>query len=120
MRNNAYRREVRMTEHVPGRREFLKKMTAFGRNRREADLRSLGSLRHQGQRSGAPAHGCRPDVDGSHLSTGGRRLVSHDPRSGAASGRNYISEKETASLIELNESIAKMLRRWQGTLTTGR
>ena len=38
----------------------------------------------------------------------------------AASGRNYISEKETASLIELNESIAKMLRRWQGTLTTCR
>jgi len=34
----------------------------------------------------------------------------------AASGRTYISEDEMTALIELNESIAKMLRRWQATL----
>ena len=36
----------------------------------------------------------------------------------AADGRRYITVVETAELIELNESIAKMLRRWQGTLQT--
>jgi four helix bundle protein len=35
----------------------------------------------------------------------------------AADGRNYISGVETIELIDLNDSIAKMLRRWQGTLT---
>ena len=34
----------------------------------------------------------------------------------AAEGRNYLSASETADLISLNESIAKMLRRWQATL----
>ena len=34
----------------------------------------------------------------------------------AAAGRNYLPAEETAQLIALNESIAKMLRRWQGTL----
>src|SRR5438093_7520989 len=36
----------------------------------------------------------------------------------AADGRKYLSSTETAELIALNESIAKMLRRWQGTLET--
>jgi four helix bundle protein len=36
----------------------------------------------------------------------------------AASGRNYIPDTEAAELIELNESIAKMLRRWESTLET--
>jgi four helix bundle protein len=34
----------------------------------------------------------------------------------AAQGRNYLSASETADLISLNESIAKMLRRWMATL----
>ena len=34
----------------------------------------------------------------------------------AAEGRQYLSADETADLIRLNESIAKMLRRWQATL----
>ena len=34
----------------------------------------------------------------------------------ASTDRNYITPTETTELIELNESIAKMLRRWQGTL----
>jgi four helix bundle protein len=34
----------------------------------------------------------------------------------AANGRNYLTATETAELIALNESIAKMLRRWQATL----
>ena len=34
----------------------------------------------------------------------------------AASGRDYISKDEAADLIEINESIAKMLRRWMATL----
>jgi four helix bundle protein len=34
----------------------------------------------------------------------------------AAEGRNYLSAAETADLISLNESIAKMLRRWMATL----
>jgi four helix bundle protein len=34
----------------------------------------------------------------------------------ACEGRNYITSMELAELIELNESISKMLRRWQGTL----
>jgi four helix bundle protein len=34
----------------------------------------------------------------------------------AADGRKYITAPETAELVALNESIAKMLRRWQGTL----
>lgn len=33
-----------------------------------------------------------------------------------ASGRNYLTAAETASLIELHERIARMLRRWQATL----
>jgi four helix bundle protein len=37
----------------------------------------------------------------------------------AADGRKYIAMAETAELIALNESIAKMLRRWQGTLEAG-
>jgi four helix bundle protein len=37
----------------------------------------------------------------------------------AAEGRNYLSASETADLIVLNESIAKMLRRWQATLEPG-
>jgi four helix bundle protein len=36
----------------------------------------------------------------------------------AAAGRNYLSTDETPELMSLNESIAKMLRRWQGTLDT--
>ena len=36
-----------------------------------------------------------------------------------ANGRNYVAATETASLIELNERIAKMLRRWQATLEPG-
>ena len=34
----------------------------------------------------------------------------------AASGRNYLSPAEASDLITLNESIARMLRRWQATL----
>ena len=34
----------------------------------------------------------------------------------ACEGRKYISSSEAAELIELNESIARMLRRWQSTL----
>jgi four helix bundle protein len=34
----------------------------------------------------------------------------------AAQGRKYLSADEAAELIELNESIARMLRRWQATL----
>jgi four helix bundle protein len=34
----------------------------------------------------------------------------------AAAGRNYLSEDESKELIALNESIARMLRRWQSTL----
>jgi hypothetical protein len=34
----------------------------------------------------------------------------------ACEGRNYIGSMELAELIELNQSISKMLRRWQGTL----
>jgi four helix bundle protein len=37
----------------------------------------------------------------------------------AAEGRHYLAESETADLIRLNESIAKMLRRWQATLEPG-
>lgn len=37
----------------------------------------------------------------------------------AAEGRNYITSTETTELIELNESISKMLRRWQATLDAG-
>jgi len=33
-----------------------------------------------------------------------------------ADGRQYLKADEIDGLIELNESIAKMLRRWQGTL----
>jgi four helix bundle protein len=36
----------------------------------------------------------------------------------AAEGRRYITETETGDLIALNESIAKMLRRWLSTLKT--
>jgi hypothetical protein len=35
-----------------------------------------------------------------------------------ADSRKYITGVETIELIDLNESIAKMLRRWQGTLKT--
>ena len=35
----------------------------------------------------------------------------------AAEGRKYLAAAETAELIALNESIARMLRRWQSTLT---
>ena len=35
----------------------------------------------------------------------------------AAEGRKYLAAAETAELIALNESIARMLRRWQATLT---
>ncbi len=38
----------------------------------------------------------------------------------AAGGRHYLVVTETTELIALNESIAKMLRRWQGTLDTRR
>jgi four helix bundle protein len=34
----------------------------------------------------------------------------------AAAGRNYLSPTEQDKLIELNEGIARMLRRWQATL----
>jgi hypothetical protein len=34
-----------------------------------------------------------------------------------ADGRAYLRPGETAALISLNESIAKMLRRWYATLT---
>ena len=33
-----------------------------------------------------------------------------------AEGRKYISAAELAEAIELNESISKMLRRWEATL----
>jgi four helix bundle protein len=36
-----------------------------------------------------------------------------------ANGRNDLSVAETGALIELNERIAKMLRRWQATLEPG-
>jgi hypothetical protein len=35
----------------------------------------------------------------------------------AAEGRNYLGADETAEFIALNESIARMLRRWQAKLT---
>ena len=38
----------------------------------------------------------------------------------ACEGRNYITPTEAAELIELNESIARMLRRWQSTLDSPR
>jgi four helix bundle protein len=34
----------------------------------------------------------------------------------AADGRKYIAAAETTELVALNEGIAKMLRRWQGTI----
>src|SRR4030095_8847075 len=34
----------------------------------------------------------------------------------AAEGRKYLAADETAQLIALNESVARMLRRWQATL----
>ena len=34
----------------------------------------------------------------------------------AATGRRYISEADAVPLIGLNESIARMIRRWQATL----
>ena len=34
----------------------------------------------------------------------------------AAQGRTYLADVETVDLIALNDSIAKMLRRWQATL----
>jgi four helix bundle protein len=37
----------------------------------------------------------------------------------AAAGRNYLPGGETTELIALNESISRMLRRWQATLDTG-
>jgi four helix bundle protein len=37
----------------------------------------------------------------------------------AAEGRKHVTPAEATELIELNESIAKMLRRWQGTLDPG-
>jgi four helix bundle protein len=36
-----------------------------------------------------------------------------------AEGRNYTSRSETATLIALNESIARMLRRWESQLDLG-
>ena len=36
----------------------------------------------------------------------------------AAEGRAYLGHAEMADLIALNDSMAKMLRRWQATLTT--
>ena len=36
----------------------------------------------------------------------------------AADGRHYTSDAETAELIALNDSIARMLRRWMSTLET--
>ena len=38
----------------------------------------------------------------------------------AATGRNYLSSAEASDLIALNESIARMLRRWQSTLEVRR
>jgi four helix bundle protein len=37
----------------------------------------------------------------------------------AAEGRDYLPAAETVDLIQLNESIAKMLRRWIATLEPG-
>jgi four helix bundle protein len=37
----------------------------------------------------------------------------------AAEDREYTTSEEAAELIELNESISKMLRRWQSTLDPG-
>jgi four helix bundle protein len=37
----------------------------------------------------------------------------------AAEGRSYLPATETADLVRLNKSIAKMLRRWQATLEPG-
>ncbi len=36
----------------------------------------------------------------------------------ACEGRSYITPTELTELVVLNESIAKMLRRWQATLAT--
>jgi four helix bundle protein len=36
-----------------------------------------------------------------------------------AEGRQYITSAETKALIELNESIARMLRRWESSLVEG-
>ena len=38
----------------------------------------------------------------------------------AAAGRKYLSDVETTELTALNESIARMLRRWQATLEPDR
>jgi four helix bundle protein len=38
----------------------------------------------------------------------------------ASEGRRHITPEEAAELIGLNESIAKMLRRWQGFLDTNK
>jgi four helix bundle protein len=37
----------------------------------------------------------------------------------AATGRHYLAEAEAGELIHLNESITKMIRRWQATLKPG-
>jgi len=37
----------------------------------------------------------------------------------AAEGRKYITPVELTESIELNESISKMLRRWEATLNSG-
>ena len=37
----------------------------------------------------------------------------------AADGRSYTTHVETTELIALNESIARMLRRWESTLDLG-
>ena len=36
-----------------------------------------------------------------------------------ADGRAYLTPAETAALIQLNESITKMLRRWSATMNNG-
>jgi len=36
----------------------------------------------------------------------------------AADGRKHLTGSETSELLEANESIARMLRRWQSTLET--
>ena len=75
---------------LPGRRDFLKGLTALGAvgvsagGRQRAQpfrLRSGGEVRRHRQRSRVPANGGRAGADGPHLSTEGRRPVSHRPRS---------------------------------------
>src|SRR5688572_24394515 len=75
-------------------------------------------MRSRGDPSRTPGVSTRSEVIG----TDERRGAVGDVQSGyyPADGRKYLKPSETADLIELNERIAKMLRRWQATLEPGR